>query len=718
MGVAMDRVARGVSAWEAVVRMVTHRWRKSAPGLWTEAMDPIARLTVQQAQAIFDHARSGNYAQLQRIYAEIERTDPTLLVCVMRRQAAASELEWKVVRADARRFGGRADGALADEQMRCLEEGIAHIDNLPEAVEHLALAAFRGFSHVTPIHGADGRVKTLDCLDSWNFCFDRRECAWLWNPSASSFMMPDSGDPGLERIPAEELVTVVNRMPIDWPAIRIYLRRSLAESDWGVFVQDFGIPPVILTMPEFTREEDVPQFLQAAKSAFSGKNGVVPFGTGVNYATDARGQDPFGAFIDHQERLVVLMATGGLLTSLSEAGSGTLAGSAHQETWRSIARRDSRFIANAIQRQLCVRILDREFPGQPHLAEFAFDTETAPTPKEVMELTGLARAGGLRMDAGEISDMTGYKVTDDPAAAAGAGMPQIGIAANSGSIVPFRDGTGRVVLNAAPPKRGMSDAERLALALRADFRDVADRINAIVQMPEGERPEAARRLLSELDSLVPDDPVMAEVIASVMASAFIKGAGEGGAETATVINAITNPCPKCHRQMSADGICTSCAKRAANKAQIAGLIAELDKKGPDGRGKGWKDRTENLGALDVKTIADIKRANPRMDVDNSVATVNTIQLRHAIDHHGNAKRESIRNQIPITKDDLAKIPDVLSDYDRIEAGKGIGEGKAQESVIFRKAYPDGTIACVELDVYNDSMKRRTLKFQTMWKEKE
>ena len=106
-----------------------------------------------------------------------------------------------------------------------------------------------------------------------------------------------------------------------------------------------------------------------------------------------------------------------------------------------------------------------------------------------------------------------------------------------------------------------------------------------------------------------------------------------------------------------------------------------------------------------------------MNVDSSVATVNTEQLQHSLNHHRNAEREAKRGQIAITKDDLKRIPEVLADYDSILPGKGIADGKNQESVVFRKKYPDGTVACVELDVFNDSMKKRTLKFQTMWKEK-
>ena len=47
-------------------------------------------------------------------------------------------------------------------------------------------------------------------------------------------------------------------------------------------------------------------------------------------------------------------------------------------------------------------------------------------------------------------------------------------------------------------------------------------------------------------------------------------------------------------------------------------------------------------------------------------------------------RETNPNQIPITHEDLKRVPDVLSDYDEIIAGKGIKDGKHHDAVIFRK----------------------------------
>ena len=257
--------------------------------------------------------------------------------------------------------------------------------------------------------------------------------------------------------------------------------------------------------------------------------------------------------------------------------------------------------------------------------------------------------------------------------------------------------------------------------MAAFAKDTSKAAEAVKSLLADPTPEKAQAILADLPSLIPEDPALAAVIAEAMAAEF---APDGRARTPSAplqnteaTNAITNPCPKCHRQMTKDGHCTHCEKLEANKKLVEGLVSDLDKKGPDGKSKGWKDRTVNLGELEQKTIDDIKKANPNMRVDTSVATVNTEQLQHSMKHHGNPDREAKRNQIAITHEDLKRIPEVLADYDSIESGKGTADGKNQEAVVFKKKYPDGTVACVELDVYSDKLKRRSLKFQTMWKEK-
>lgn len=548
-----------------IAKAVMSKYRKSERNLGIERMDPLYGMTADRAQQIFNQARSGNYAQLQFLYNEIERTDPTLLVCVSRRSAALSELDWKVVQS-SERLNRNADQVLVKEQVEFLETAVARIENFPDAVEHLALSAFRGYSHVSPIYRDDKRrdVKRLDLLDSWNFCYDRVHRRWKWNPDASGYADPSMDDNNLKPIPKGELVSVVNKNAIDWPALMIFLRTSVGERDWARFLETYGIPPVILTMPQFTSEQEQRVFEEAAEAVYEGGNGVVPYGTNVSYASESRGTNPFTEFLEHQQKLIVLMATGGTLTSLAESGTGTLGGNAQMDVWMQIVRRDVRIISNAINKQLCEELIHRQFPGRPVLAEFQFDTtpDKITHAKDILELAGMARSAGLDMDIEELSNECGFKLAREQQGDGGmGGMPGIGFdAPNPPSDEPDDDGPndeppdggtpptgekqpvpegagndggmsderpapepGPVVNSAAaktPKDRERTPAEKLAASLQDQFKDVADRLAEILALPEEKQAEAAGKLLGELDRLVPEDEGMADAIAEVMADAF------------------------------------------------------------------------------------------------------------------------------------------------------------------------------------------------------
>ena len=157
-------------------------------------------------------------------------------------------------------------------------------------------------------------------------------------------------------------------------------------------------------------------------------------------------------------------------------------------------------------------------------------------------------------------------------------------------------------------------------------------------------------------------------------------------------------------------------KLAENNATVEQLVNDLDKRGPN-NSKAWKNTPKDLGEVNESLAADIMAANPKMKVRvGTMQTIDQDQLNHALDEHGEGK-ETWPNQIPITKEDLKKIPDVLSAYDDIVPGTGKDEGKHQEAVVFRKKYDDGTICCVETDWFRRKDNRRELRFQTMWKEK-
>ena len=388
----------------AVVRRRTRHEREVSA--WLAQLNPLRDLTIEKAQQIFDAARRGNDVRLQWVYANMEEADPTLLICAERRAGALVGLDWTIRPKAAARAKG-FDQTLADEQAAFLEQayGQAEDANLFPAIEHLASAFFRGHAHAQPRWTPDGLgLVGFDLLDAWNLCRDLTTGLWHWNPEASETVDLAA----LPAIPPRELVTLVRSRHVDYPAMAIYLRAALGEKAWGRFLERYGVPPVIITMPPDMDPARVSDYCAAAEKVADGGTGALPAGSLVTYATEARGTNPFSEFLLHQQKLVVLMATGGMLTSLDGAtGIGQGASDVHEETWRAIVRRDAGIIATALNRTVTDTLLDRAFPGRPHLA--AFDFETEPASKAVQ--------AGYRVTQAELQERTGYAL--EPAQGAG-----------------------------------------------------------------------------------------------------------------------------------------------------------------------------------------------------------------------------------------------------------------------------------------------------------
>ena len=381
--------------------MILAKPRRSAATTWLERVNPLQGLTITQAKNIFDVARAHGSPLLQKIYEEIELTDPVLMTCVERRQSALAGLGWRAV-ANA----SAADDAKAEEQRKALEAFANGIENLDEAIEHLDLAFFRGYSVCQPIWEGI-RVRRVNLLNSWNF-LRGDDGRLMWNPECTL-------DPkGCEEItPAARVVQLKRRRAIDWPALSIYIRKYVGERDWGRFLERYGIPPVDVIMAPNATDEQRKEYLDCAEAAKNGSSVAYPSGTSISRAETSRGQDPFTAFIEHQEKLIVLMATGGTLTSLAQADTGSLAGGAQMDVWEQIVQRDGVVISAALNRDLFIPFLREAFPGEPVMAHFEIGKEDEPSATEAADLAGKLKVAGWRVDQSQLEEQTGLKLERD-----------------------------------------------------------------------------------------------------------------------------------------------------------------------------------------------------------------------------------------------------------------------------------------------------------------
>jgi phage gp29-like protein len=369
---------------------------------WRAQFNPLRGLTISHLVAMLEEGERGNYARLQWLYRFVEKRNSTLRAVLQRRQASMTRLDWDI---RLRNAGATDPRTLGVRQAAFLRDAYERITNLREAVTFLALAEFRGYAHLERHFDAKGRTIRLEPVPQWFWARLGPEAPWQYNAQARPGLpMPE--DPVLD--PARFMVRE-NDSPIDEIAVIAHVRQSLSQKDWDGFVETYGLPPLFLELPPDIPAEREAEYQAQAEAIIGDARGTVPNGTQIHTVdSGARGQNPFAEHLAYQDQLIVLAATGGKLTALTESGSGTLAGGAHQQTFDDITEAEAALISETFQHQFDAPLLSKMFPGQPQLAYFELAATRTLDPEDVINQALTLAKAGYEMDPAELSEKTGY----------------------------------------------------------------------------------------------------------------------------------------------------------------------------------------------------------------------------------------------------------------------------------------------------------------------
>jgi len=398
---------------------------------WRDGLNPARSLTIQRAVALLDAYDRGQMADVQWTFRKMERSHPDLLALVKRRTGSILEMDWDVrIRDQKSEVRDQTDDAdpltsdlrpltsLAEQQAAALREAYERIDNLYEAIGHLALATFRGFAHLQKqtsseisnlkfeIAKVPFAITHLEPVNQWNLLRNGSGPEWRYNPKA--FERTYAGAPIENELDPADFIILQDEQPIDYYALPCFVRANLGEKDWSSFLEIYGIPSGVVTMPPSVPSGKEDEYAEKAKEIAEGASGAIPAGATYTPNDGPRGVSPFRAYLDYFTEKLVLVGTGGLLTMLAQSGSGTLAGGAHSDTFRTLAKAQARQISAAFQRQFDDPLLDVLFPGQPHLAYFELNSAAETSSSAVLDDAVKAKQAGFTMDPSELSEKTGY----------------------------------------------------------------------------------------------------------------------------------------------------------------------------------------------------------------------------------------------------------------------------------------------------------------------
>jgi phage gp29-like protein len=378
---------------------------------WRQQFNPLVGLTIRRLVQMFSNESMGYKSDIQWLYTYIERRDAVLKAVLERRLASMAKLDWTIKIKD----GDKSPKAKA--QQTYLKELYGGIDNMREAVEFLALATFRGYSHLEKHYSNDGDIIHLEPVPQYLWCHKLPSRDWLYN--AKAFQTAT----GVEINPEDFIIREIDR-PVDEIAAISFIRKAMSQKDFDGFIETFGIPPIFIVMPPGVGSGTSPnpdgtqttniisEYQEMANKVIAEARGVLPNGADVKLPTEsAKNNEPFTNHIRYQDEQIVLAATSGLLTTLTApTGLNNTQGDNHQDTFMQLAKSEARKISELLQKNIDGPALNKEFPNQDVLAYFELSHNEVED-EDPIDDAGKLSTAGYQIDLSELSEKTGYKLT-------------------------------------------------------------------------------------------------------------------------------------------------------------------------------------------------------------------------------------------------------------------------------------------------------------------
>lgn len=122
--------------------------------------------------------------------------------------------------------------------------------------------------------------------------------------------------------------------------------------------------------------------------------------------------------------------------------------------------------------------------------------------------------------------------------------------------------------------------------------------------------------------------------------------------------------------------------------------------------KGGNTLYADFAVVNERTVR-IVRAVTGLDVSGWKHSIGETEIRHIIKRHGNPANEQTRGQRAVTQADIFRLPEILTDFDRIEY---TGKNEQGNDTFLISKEMDGEIFCVQ----EIRRRRKKLVVKTMW----
>lgn len=369
--------------------------------IWRDDHQPLRELTLARILSMEDASDRGQPSDLQWLWHHMERIDVTVAAATARRLAFAETLDYQIRITS----GPGVDTTLAAEQQSFLQYAYNKIENMKEATRHLATAIFRGFAIAEKLRDpSTDTIRKLDVIPAWYWVKNRDTGRWAFNPMSYSEYRGDPVD--------QSRLVVASSQPLYRPIARQFYSKALCTADWDTALEVGANPNIFFVAPPGQdTDEKMLEFQQIASQLASNGRGALQNGADIKVVdTAGSGRLPYLERMKYCDEQIVMTATGGLLTMLTQSGSGTLAGGAHSDTLLALSQSDSGMLSEVFQRHVDADLLSRYFPNQPALAYFQFELPQKTDANALLEAVSNLSWAGLTVDPAWLAEKTGMNI--------------------------------------------------------------------------------------------------------------------------------------------------------------------------------------------------------------------------------------------------------------------------------------------------------------------
>lgn len=364
-------------------------------------------LTPQRCVQLFEHYRRGEFAPVALEWHQMEQVDYTLFPAHNRRQSALERMRW-AVEADADAVGeDPALAELAEQQRKAALALLAKVDNLDSALVKLGEADFYGLAALEVCGSLETRMR-WEVIEPWHLYQPLPNGPVFYNEQADT--IPQRAEE-LER----ESVIIRTAPAMHLPVMFLISRMSHSEEQWDAFIDTYGLPNIFFELPAAMDERRALELDAIVKRLTGDGRGTMPNGTKIQ-TVETQQRD--GTLFEQRGKwcrdAIISLVLGGTLTMETEAGSGTLAGNAHADSFAELCEGSAAGIGAAVDEQFLRPLLRKVFPNQPILVSFEFRPVDAEDAQQVAQTLATLKTAGWQVSAETASEMLGFEVQEAP----------------------------------------------------------------------------------------------------------------------------------------------------------------------------------------------------------------------------------------------------------------------------------------------------------------